>query len=55
MDEDHAHFSLLPISLGLLLPNLSAPDAPPEGGYVEAQPTAPAEGTYEEDWEVFDP
>uniref|UniRef100_A0A673XHE8 CTD small phosphatase like 2 n=1 Tax=Salmo trutta TaxID=8032 RepID=A0A673XHE8_SALTR len=30
-------------------------DAPPEGGYVEAQPTAPAEGTYEEDWEVFDP
>uniref|UniRef100_A0A4W5PYZ2 CTD small phosphatase like 2 n=1 Tax=Hucho hucho TaxID=62062 RepID=A0A4W5PYZ2_9TELE len=35
--------------------NKNAPGAPPEGGYVEAQPTAPAEGTYEEDWEVFDP
>uniref|UniRef100_A0A4W5NTE6 CTD (carboxy-terminal domain, RNA polymerase II, polypeptide A) small phosphatase like 2b n=1 Tax=Hucho hucho TaxID=62062 RepID=A0A4W5NTE6_9TELE len=37
------------------MPPLTAPGAPPEGGYVEAQPTAPAEGTYEEDWEVFDP
>uniref|UniRef100_A0A8C8JJW2 FCP1 homology domain-containing protein n=1 Tax=Oncorhynchus tshawytscha TaxID=74940 RepID=A0A8C8JJW2_ONCTS len=35
--------------------NKNAPGAPPEGGYVVAQPTAPAEGTYEEDWEVFDP
>uniref|UniRef100_A0AAZ3NWR4 CTD small phosphatase like 2 n=1 Tax=Oncorhynchus tshawytscha TaxID=74940 RepID=A0AAZ3NWR4_ONCTS len=30
-------------------------DMPPLTGYVDAQPTAPAEGTYEEDWEVFDP
>uniref|UniRef100_A0A8C8JJP4 FCP1 homology domain-containing protein n=1 Tax=Oncorhynchus tshawytscha TaxID=74940 RepID=A0A8C8JJP4_ONCTS len=37
------------------MPALTAPGAPPEGGYVVAQPTAPAEGTYEEDWEVFDP
>uniref|UniRef100_A0AAY5KZT1 CTD (carboxy-terminal domain, RNA polymerase II, polypeptide A) small phosphatase like 2b n=1 Tax=Esox lucius TaxID=8010 RepID=A0AAY5KZT1_ESOLU len=35
--------------------NKNAPGAHPEGGYVEAQPTAPSEGTYEEDWEVFDP
>uniref|UniRef100_A0A8C7UMB2 CTD (carboxy-terminal domain, RNA polymerase II, polypeptide A) small phosphatase like 2b n=1 Tax=Oncorhynchus mykiss TaxID=8022 RepID=A0A8C7UMB2_ONCMY len=35
--------------------NKNAPDAPPVGGYVDAQPTVPAEGTYEEDWEVFDP
>ncbi|XP_029577562.1 CTD small phosphatase-like protein 2-B [Salmo trutta] len=37
------------------MPPLTAPGAPPEGGYVEAQTTAPAEGTYEEDWEIFDP
>ncbi|XP_055777187.1 CTD small phosphatase-like protein 2-B [Salvelinus fontinalis] len=37
------------------MPALTAPGATPEGGYVVAQPTAPAEGTYEEDWEVFDP
>uniref|UniRef100_A0AAY5KQ58 CTD (carboxy-terminal domain, RNA polymerase II, polypeptide A) small phosphatase like 2b n=2 Tax=Esox lucius TaxID=8010 RepID=A0AAY5KQ58_ESOLU len=37
------------------MPPLTAPGAHPEGGYVEAQPTAPSEGTYEEDWEVFDP
>uniref|UniRef100_A0A674DEL5 CTD (carboxy-terminal domain, RNA polymerase II, polypeptide A) small phosphatase like 2b n=1 Tax=Salmo trutta TaxID=8032 RepID=A0A674DEL5_SALTR len=31
-------------------------DMPPlTGSYVEAQTTAPAEGTYEEDWEIFDP
>ncbi|XP_046897472.1 CTD small phosphatase-like protein 2-B [Hypomesus transpacificus] len=37
------------------LPPLTAPGMPPEATYVEVQPTVPAEGTYEEDWEVFDP
>ncbi|KAG7468015.1 hypothetical protein MATL_G00138300 [Megalops atlanticus] len=37
------------------LPPLTAPGAPPDRGYSEAPPTAPAEGSYEEDWEVFDP
>lgn len=37
------------------LPPLTAPGLPPEPSYVQVQPTVPAEGTYEEDWEVFDP
>ncbi|KAJ8249182.1 hypothetical protein GJAV_G00232050 [Gymnothorax javanicus] len=37
------------------LPPLTAPGSAPEGGYSEAPPTSPAEGSYEEDWEVFDP
>lgn len=36
------------------LPPLTAPGSTPDGGYSEAS-TAPPEGTYEEDWEVFDP
>ncbi|MBN3306684.1 CTD small phosphatase-like protein 2 [Amia ocellicauda] len=36
------------------LPPLTAPGSTPDSGYSEA-PTAPSEGTYEEDWEVFDP
>ncbi|KAG5848793.1 hypothetical protein ANANG_G00103200 [Anguilla anguilla] len=34
---------------------LTAPGSTPDSGYSEAPPTAPAEGSYEEDWEVFDP
>lgn len=37
------------------LPPLTPPDAVPEVGYVEVPATIPAEATYEEDWEVFDP
>ncbi|KAJ8407738.1 hypothetical protein AAFF_G00267820 [Aldrovandia affinis] len=37
------------------LPPLTAPGSSPDSGYSEAPPTSPAEGTYEEDWEVFDP
>ncbi|KAJ7986015.1 hypothetical protein DPEC_G00346440 [Dallia pectoralis] len=37
------------------MPPLTAPGVHPEGDYVEALPTAPSEGSYEEDWEVFDP
>ncbi|KAI1889539.1 hypothetical protein AGOR_G00163910 [Albula goreensis] len=37
------------------LPPLTAPGSTPDSGYSEAPPTAPAEGSYEEDWEVFDP
>ncbi|KAG5839371.1 hypothetical protein ANANG_G00204290 [Anguilla anguilla] len=37
------------------LPPLTAPGSAPEVGYSEAPPTSPAEGSYEEDWEVFDP
>ncbi|XP_053276839.1 CTD small phosphatase-like protein 2-B [Pleuronectes platessa] len=38
------------------LPPLTAPGAVPEMAYVDCPPTAvPQEGTYEEDWEVFDP
>uniref|UniRef100_A0A8C8K601 FCP1 homology domain-containing protein n=1 Tax=Oncorhynchus tshawytscha TaxID=74940 RepID=A0A8C8K601_ONCTS len=59
----------MPLYSSDMLPPLRAPH-PPEvpveeevvtdmpaltGSYVVAQPTAPAEGTYEEDWEVFDP
>uniref|UniRef100_W5N8L2 CTD (carboxy-terminal domain, RNA polymerase II, polypeptide A) small phosphatase like 2a n=2 Tax=Lepisosteus oculatus TaxID=7918 RepID=W5N8L2_LEPOC len=36
------------------LPPLTAPGSTPDSGYSEAT-TAPSEGTYEEDWEVFDP
>ncbi|XP_071762025.2 CTD small phosphatase-like protein 2-B isoform X2 [Centroberyx gerrardi] len=38
------------------LPPLTAPGSSPDMAYVDAPPTAvPAEATYEEDWEVFDP
>ncbi|XP_030622263.1 CTD small phosphatase-like protein 2-B [Chanos chanos] len=37
------------------LPPLTAPGSLPVGGYVEAPTSVPAEGSYEEDWEVFDP
>nr|XP_055059458.1 CTD small phosphatase-like protein 2-B [Misgurnus anguillicaudatus]XP_055059462.1 CTD small phosphatase-like protein 2-B [Misgurnus anguillicaudatus] len=37
------------------LPPLTAPGSPPAGGYVDASITVPAEGSYEEEWEVFDP
>ncbi|KAJ8340745.1 hypothetical protein SKAU_G00353780 [Synaphobranchus kaupii] len=37
------------------LPPLTAPGSTPDSGYSEAPPTAPPEGSYEEDWEVFDP
>ncbi|KAL4613381.1 CTD small phosphatase-like protein 2-like [Arapaima gigas] len=37
------------------LPPLTAPGSVPNSGYAEAPPTVPAEGAYEEDWEVFDP
>ncbi|XP_018595083.1 CTD small phosphatase-like protein 2-A isoform X1 [Scleropages formosus] len=37
------------------LPPLTAPGLAPNSGYVEVPPTVPTEGTYEEDWEVFDP
>ncbi|KAM6980892.1 CTD small phosphatase-like protein 2-B [Aplochiton taeniatus] len=38
------------------LPPLTAPGSSPDTAYVEVPPpTAPAEATYEEDWEVFDP
>lgn len=32
-----------------------APGSPPTGGYVDTSITVPAEGSYEEEWEVFDP
>lgn len=37
------------------LPPLTAPGSPATGGYVDASITVPAEGSYEEEWEVFDP
>ncbi|XP_058637152.1 CTD small phosphatase-like protein 2-B isoform X2 [Onychostoma macrolepis] len=37
------------------LPPLTAPGSPATGGYVDASLTVPAEGSYEEEWEVFDP
>lgn len=37
------------------LPPLTAPGSPPTGGYVDTSITVPAEGSYEEEWEVFDP
>ncbi|XP_042180617.1 CTD small phosphatase-like protein 2-A [Oncorhynchus tshawytscha] len=36
-------------------PLLTAPVCTPVSCYPHAPPTAPADGTYEEDWEVFDP
>ncbi|KAM9529213.1 CTD small phosphatase-like protein 2-A isoform 1-T2 [Salvelinus alpinus] len=37
------------------MPLLTAPGCTPVSCYPHAPPTAPADGTYEEDWEVFDP
>ncbi|XP_042157839.1 CTD small phosphatase-like protein 2-A [Oncorhynchus tshawytscha] len=37
------------------MPPLTAPGCIPVRCYPHVSPTAPAEGTYEEDWEVFDP
>ncbi|KAK0144906.1 CTD small phosphatase-like protein 2-A [Merluccius polli] len=38
------------------LPPLTAPGASPDAAYVDVAPTTvPAEPSYEEDWEVFDP
>ncbi|KAJ8272258.1 hypothetical protein COCON_G00111170 [Conger conger] len=37
------------------LPPLTAPGLAPDSGYSEVPPTAAPEGSYEEDWEVFDP
>ncbi|XP_023670919.1 CTD small phosphatase-like protein 2-A isoform X1 [Paramormyrops kingsleyae] len=37
------------------LPPLTAPGATPDPSYSAVLPTMPAEGAYEEDWEVFDP
>lgn len=37
------------------MPPLTAPGCMPDGGYPHALPPAPAETSYEEDWEVFDP
>uniref|UniRef100_A0A672N3M9 CTD small phosphatase-like protein 2-B n=1 Tax=Sinocyclocheilus grahami TaxID=75366 RepID=A0A672N3M9_SINGR len=34
---------------------ISAPGSPATGCYVDASLTVPAEGSYEEEWEVFDP
>lgn len=33
----------------------SAPGCMPDSGYPHTLPPAPAETSYEEDWEVFDP
>uniref|UniRef100_A0A4W5L741 Eukaryotic translation initiation factor 3 subunit J n=1 Tax=Hucho hucho TaxID=62062 RepID=A0A4W5L741_9TELE len=37
------------------MPPLTAPGCTPVSCYPYAPPTAPADSTYEEDWEVFDP
>ncbi|XP_076026852.1 CTD small phosphatase-like protein 2-A [Genypterus blacodes] len=37
------------------MPPLTAPGCLPVGVYPHALPSVPAEATYEEDWEVFDP
>ncbi|XP_010882027.1 CTD small phosphatase-like protein 2-A [Esox lucius] len=37
------------------MPPLTAPGCNTDSSYPHAPPTAPAEGSYEEDWEVFDP
>uniref|UniRef100_A0A3Q2T3I3 CTD (carboxy-terminal domain, RNA polymerase II, polypeptide A) small phosphatase like 2b n=1 Tax=Fundulus heteroclitus TaxID=8078 RepID=A0A3Q2T3I3_FUNHE len=37
------------------IPPLTAPGCMPDGSYPHALPSAPAETSYEEDWEVFDP
>lgn len=33
----------------------SVPGCMPDGGYPHTLPPAPAETSYDEDWEVFDP
>ncbi|KAL4593453.1 CTD small phosphatase-like protein 2-A, partial [Arapaima gigas] len=43
------------IVTGTDLPPLTAPGSTVDSSYSDAPPAAPAEGTYEEDWEVFDP
>ncbi|XP_054632009.1 CTD small phosphatase-like protein 2-A isoform X2 [Dunckerocampus dactyliophorus] len=37
------------------MPPLTAPGCLPDGSYPNSLPSAPAEPSYEEDWEVFDP
>lgn len=37
------------------MPPLTVPGCMPDGGYPHTLPPAPAETSYEEDWEVFDP
>uniref|UniRef100_A0A7N8YCQ7 CTD (carboxy-terminal domain, RNA polymerase II, polypeptide A) small phosphatase like 2a n=1 Tax=Mastacembelus armatus TaxID=205130 RepID=A0A7N8YCQ7_9TELE len=37
------------------IPPLTAPGCMPDGGYPQALPSVPAETSYDEDWEVFDP
>ncbi|XP_071752772.1 CTD small phosphatase-like protein 2-A [Centroberyx gerrardi] len=37
------------------MPPLTAPGCTPDSGYPHAPPSAPAEASYDEDWEVFDP
>lgn len=37
------------------MPPLTAPGCMPDGGYTHTLPPAPAETSYDEDWEVFDP
>ncbi|CAJ1056450.1 CTD small phosphatase-like protein 2-A isoform X2 [Xyrichtys novacula] len=37
------------------MPPLTVPGCMPDGGYRHTLPPAPAETSYEEDWEVFDP
>uniref|UniRef100_A0A667WL87 CTD small phosphatase-like protein 2-A n=1 Tax=Myripristis murdjan TaxID=586833 RepID=A0A667WL87_9TELE len=37
------------------MPPLTAPGCTPDSGYSHAPPSAPAEASYDEDWEVFDP
>ncbi|XP_037539518.1 CTD small phosphatase-like protein 2-A [Nematolebias whitei] len=37
------------------IPPLTAPGCMPDGSYPHSLPSAPAETSYEEDWEVFDP
>ncbi|XP_048828915.1 CTD small phosphatase-like protein 2-A [Brienomyrus brachyistius] len=43
------------IVTGSDLPPLTAPGSTTDSGYSEIPPPVPTEGTYEEDWEVFDP
>ncbi|XP_029951535.1 CTD small phosphatase-like protein 2-A [Salarias fasciatus] len=37
------------------MPPLTAPGCMPDGSYPHSLPSAPAETSYDEDWEVFDP
>lgn len=37
------------------IPPLTAPGCMPDGSYQHSLPSAPAETSYDEDWEVFDP